>query len=615
MRNRSILIRPVVAAAVALLGVLPGAARAANVSSNWVSHGVDHPAWSSVSHWSSSAVPNNGGGNTYDVTITNDPAFLFSGPQLDVDVTINNLTLVNRGVVDPVQGLPAANLTVLGTTSLAVAPGHNGEYGILHTPENSTWKLGTLTNLSGNVLTGGGYLVEDHSAIVANNADIRTNHALLAFDGVGARFEDQFGNNALRNLSVNGGQLTFVDNNFTTAGNFTNDGSLSIASLNEQTTFRVTGSLSNYDAATYSLNGGSYELQSFLGQPARVVIPNADIRTLNASVKLTGNAAIVDQNGNNAFRHLSSNASNVTLTTQTISPQDENGEPVGFNNNGTVNVPGGQIVTVTTVFTSTGTVILSNPGSAGALIQANGGIITTSQSFLNGNGTVYSDLYFHNQGHLAPGFSPGVMTLDAPTTLGEESSVDLQLGGMTAETEYDVIHVAAGRSLELGGALSLELIDGFDPELYSTFKVIDGAADADISGRFASVANVGNGVKRLAVIYVSPTEEAASEVHVVAAVAGDSDVDGGVSFNDLVVLAQNYNLQSGSVWQTGDFNGDGATDFDDLVSLAQNYNYGSGMDNASFAQDWALAQSLVPEPVSVCAVVAAAAGTVSRRRR
>jgi hypothetical protein len=53
---------------------------------------------------------------------------------------------------------------------------------------------------------------------------------------------------------------------------------------------------------------------------------------------------------------------------------------------------------------------------------------------------------------------------------------------------------------------------------------------------------------------------------------GDANRDRTVDFNDLVVLAQNYNAPAGKIWQDGDFNGDGAVDFNDLVILAQNYN-------------------------------------------
>jgi alpha-amylase len=101
---------------------------------------------------------------------------------------------------------------------------------------------------------------------------------------------------------------------------------------------------------------------------------------------------------------------------------------------------------------------------------------------------------------------------------------------------------------------------------------------------------------------------------------GDANLDRTVSFADLVVVAQNYN-QSITGWAAGDFSGNGIIGFEDLISLAQNYNFGvAGLltggitgGDSTFAADWALAQSLVPEPTSLTALIAAVA--ISRHRR
>jgi hypothetical protein len=165
--------------------------------------------------------------------------------------------------------------------------------------------------------------------------------------------------------------------------------------------------------------------------------------------------------------------------------------------------------------------------------------------------------------------------------------------------------------------LDLRLINGFDPALYSpALTIIDDTSGSGISGRFASVLNVGSGMKRLAVVYLPLAGATASEVNVVAAVAGDADVNGQVNFQDLVTLAQNYNMATGRAWQTGDFDGDGATSFADLVPLAQNYNFGTVLegDTSTFAGDWVLAQSLVPEPATALLGVVATA-LLKRQRR
>jgi hypothetical protein len=54
---------------------------------------------------------------------------------------------------------------------------------------------------------------------------------------------------------------------------------------------------------------------------------------------------------------------------------------------------------------------------------------------------------------------------------------------------------------------------------------------------------------------------------------GDSTLDGVVDFNDLLLVAKNYNNQFGTTsWRLGDFNYDGITNWFDLLIVSQNYN-------------------------------------------
>lgn len=100
------------------------------------------------------------------------------------------------------------------------------------------------------------------------------------------------------------------------------------------------------------------------------------------------------------------------------------------------------------------------------------------------------------------------------------------------------------------------------------------------------------------------------------ALKGDTDLSGSVDFDDLLALAQAYD--AGGTWIDGDTNYDGLINFDDLLSVAQNYGATLLADGsitadagANFAADWALAQSIVPEP-SLLALIPL---LVVRRRR
>ncbi len=74
---------------------------------------------------------------------------------------------------------------------------------------------------------------------------------------------------------------------------------------------------------------------------------------------------------------------------------------------------------------------------------------------------------------------------------------------------------------------------------------------------------------------------------------GDATTDGVTNFDDLLLLAANYNRSgNGSVfYETGDFNYDWRVDFDDLLILAANYN--------TSAAPAALARTAIPEPATL----------------
>jgi hypothetical protein len=106
---------------------------------------------------------------------------------------------------------------------------------------------------------------------------------------------------------------------------------------------------------------------------------------------------------------------------------------------------------------------------------------------------------------------------------------------------------------------------------------------------------------------------------------GDATLDGIVDFNDLALLAQNYNTTvsdtTESWWYHGDFTYDGIVDFNDLAKMAQHYNTGlpapSALPSAppEFAAALDQAFSSVPEPGSSALVALASLALASHRRR
>jgi hypothetical protein len=127
-----------------------------------------------------------------------------------------------------------------------------------------------------------------------------------------------------------------------------------------------------------------------------------------------------------------------------------------------------------------------------------------------------------------------------------------------------------------------------------------------VSGTFDAIVGVqipGDPTRAFAVTYTP------NSVVVTKTLVGDLTIDGVVDFNDLLGMAENYDTAGGG-GAGGDLNGDARTDFADLVMLADQYgsSLAGGVDVGpilpgelpeAFADEWARATVLVPEPTSL----------------
>src|SRR5215469_15316182 len=186
---------------------------------------------------------------------------------------------------------------------------------------------GNLTNFSGTTLTGGTYNLT--GTLQFNGANIVTNAANITLTGTASSIVNQTGVNALANFATNASSGKFTINsarNFTTAGNFTNNGTLTVGSSNSK--FDVNGNLTNFSGTT--LTGGTYNLTGTLQFNGANIVTNA------ANITLTGTASsIVNQTGVNALANFATNASSGKFTINS----GRNFTTIGnFANNGTLTV-------------------------------------------------------------------------------------------------------------------------------------------------------------------------------------------------------------------------------------------------------------------------------------
>lgn len=339
---------------------------------------------------------------------------------------------------------------------------------------------GALTNFDqpSRTLGSGSYAVSGTTSMATlrfPGADIVNNGATLSLSGSSAII-DEAGRNALQDFSHNlaTGRFTVSNQHFTRNGNFTNDGRVELFG----STIEITGALTNYDAISKTLNGGTYRLITWQGTTPEFSFPGADIVHNNASIQIYG-GKIADENGNNALRNLADNLAGGAL---------EIGVPFSFASD----------------FTNAGTVTLSQMTSVplGHLYQQSAGRTLV-------NGTNFTGTMAIEGGELEGVTLPGSPHSGIPTrpasitgsvTMGDAVLKPAQLGvtgGVTLSNASTLHYVAAlpdfaaaglsvSGNLSLAGKLEVEHPGSFPAASMSSFVV---AKAGTLIGGFSNVAN------------------------------------------------------------------------------------------------------------------------------
>ena len=311
---------------------------------------------------------------------------------------------------------------------------------------NSTWTISNSTvNGPGRLICSPGKTMTitggTINAALVNQAAI-TCRATCAVNGPFA----QTGYMLLQGLSLNGHCF------LTSPNGFTNDGTIEMTGLNGFGAF-------------LTVNGGP--LVNAAGRFINVLAGALGSRNLTATLVNHGTLALshaLTMNGgsadhvNAASGVINVNGGNLTLT--------QTGTTPSFVNQGTVSVATGRTWTTT------------------------GGTLTNSgNGRLQGTGTItISGTAFTQAAVVAPGASPGVLTIAGSYPEDPLADLEIEIGGTALGTQYD--RLAVSGTLTLAGKLHIQMVNGFSPSAGDAFRVLTAGS---VVGIFSEITGLDQG--------------------------------------------------------------------------------------------------------------------------
>lgn len=218
----------------------------------------------------------------------------------------------------------------------------------------------------------------------------------------------------------------------------------------------------------------------------------------------------------------------------------------------------------------------------GRLIVAGGGLATFFDEFVHngaelrvaadstatffgdvtGTGSYTGTGTIQFEGSFFPGNSPGTVTFGGDVVFGAASLLEMELSGIEPGGQHDQLLLEG--AADLGGSLSISLVDGFLPEPGDAFVLM---RYGQRSGEFDTV-RFPDALAGMPWVLDYSTHE----LILTFGLAGDLNSDGTVDRADASVLATNFGAASDATWSMGDFNRDGRVTIADLAILQRNFN-------------------------------------------
>jgi len=229
------------------------------------------------------------------------------------------------------------------------------------------------------------------------------------------------------------------------------------------------GALLNY--ASNTLTGGTYTIAGTL----RFGASGTSIATNDATITMTGSGRLIDFGNHNILAGFNNNAAAGAFTLASSAILTTSGG--SFTNAGLFTVGAGSTFTVggsSFNFTQTSGAATVN----GTLTSSTLGTLSVNGGSLDGVGTLGYNVV--DAGILTPGDSStvtGKLSVADTYTQSSAGSLDIQINGTTAGTNYDQLKVT--KAATLGGTLNVTLGAGFTPTVGQSFTILTASAVSD----------------------------------------------------------------------------------------------------------------------------------------
>jgi len=400
------------------------------------------------------------GGITFQGTSSNHYTFTIGGNATTIGGTISATSTSGFNTLDIPLTL-SANLTLSGTFGLgdsnaAAAFNLNGHN--VTTDANATNSLSVYDNVSGagNILTPGTTFVNFYGDNSAWTGALNVSAAGLVSSG------------QLKGLGANSNTITIASG-----------GELILCGFNNAA---VPQNITVGGAA----NNGAIEAYSICGGPSGTDTSAAKV-TLSGSITLTANTQFYAQNTMTITGPLSGQFTLTPVSGMAGTLVINSSNNTSLTPNGSAETP---VQTVNYPDNSPTTPIEVNKNVTAIVDGSYGSVSVDSGGILKGTGSM-TDLEVNGGGVVAPGHSPGCLTVSGSLSLG--GTYQAEIGGTTACTQYDQMIVSGtvglddSRTPATQGSLQLSLVNNFKPSTGQTFEIINNKGTDPVRNTFANL--------------------------------------------------------------------------------------------------------------------------------